>query len=260
VRKTRCFSRIFSVEFLFFANVILCAFLQNLSASGEDTVAAPLDETAVVLRGIAFERYRIPELLKALGVEKVKCYTVTNNAPALKPANKFRLDKLPRLYPPKPPKYIIMADFPLNPGLMPGIVLKSIIRDVKRGSTLVVLGGLFTLNKGFFGSTALAPLLPVELASPWSVVKLKNALRTPGGGVLWAHDLVKANGADVLFESDGRPLWLSKPYGKGGVVVFLGIPSGVAVDGRKLFWSDSRWVAFAAKMINGARKSFSSCR
>jgi hypothetical protein len=65
------------------------------------------------------------------------------------------------------------------------------------------------------------------------------------------HDLNPAKDADVLLESGGRALWLSKRYGKGRIVVFLGIPSGVVSDGGKLFWNDRRWAKFAAKMING---------
>ncbi|MCF6176379.1 MAG: hypothetical protein L3J71_11500 [Victivallaceae bacterium] len=208
-----------------------------------------LENSAIVLRGIAYEYYRLPELLKALRVKNSKIYTITNNAPALTPVNKFRLDRLPRIYPPKAPKYIIMADFPLNKGVMPKIVLKSLIRDVKRGSTLVILGGLFTLNKGEFNATPLASLLPVKVTDCWAVKHLKSPLKTLGGSVAYRHNIPLTIGAETLFAVNEQPLWVSKKYGVGKIIVFLGIPSGHSTASAVLFWEDPRWPSFAAKYI-----------
>ena len=218
----------------------------SISAEGG---SASIENKAIVLLGISSHRYRIPEILKKLKVEKSTKHTITNNAPALHPKNNFRLDKLPRIFPKQPSKYIIMADFSLNKGIVPNIVLKSLIRDIKRGSTLVILGGLFTLNKGEFKTTLLAPLLPVETDAQWAVKKLRTPLKTPGGYVAYIHDLPMTSGSKTLFSVDGQPLWVEKKCGEGKILVFLGIPSSTSKSKMPLFWLDKRWPKFAADMI-----------
>jgi hypothetical protein len=230
--------------------LLLFSLIAICSLNGAEAIKkAPIEDKAIVFRGIAFERYHLPEILKALNIKNVKEYSVTNNAPALTPANKFRLDKLPRIFTKQAPKYIIMADFSLNKGVIPNIVLKSLIKDVKRGSTLVILGGLFTLNKGEFKDTPLAPLLPVKTDSPWAVKKLKTPLETPGGSVAYIHDIPLTADTKTLFSADKKPLWVSKKCENGRIIVFLGIPSGTSESNLPLFWKNNKWPKFAASII-----------
>jgi hypothetical protein len=236
----------FIKKIIFFLPICLLAAQAFSEAKPSKTVIA---NKAVVLRGIAFERYQLPKLLKALKIKDVKTYSIANGAPALMPFNKFRLDKLPRIFVKQSPKYIIMVDFPLNKGVMPKIVLKSIIRDVKRGSTLVILGGLFTLNKGEFSNIPLAPLLPVKVSDIWAVKQLKIPLKTPGGTVAYIHHIPLTAGAKTLFAVKKKTLWVSKKYGNGRIIVFLGIPSGVSKSDIPLFWKNKKWTEFAVKII-----------
>ena len=238
-----------NILLLLFAFIAI--FRLNATEAEKDAAVpkAPIEDKAIVLRGIAFERYHLPETLKALNVKDVKNYSVTNNAPALTPFNKFRLDKLPRIFTKKAPKYIIMADFSLNKGVIPNIVLKSLIKDVKRGSTLVILGGLFTLNKGEFKDTPLAPLLPVKTDSPWAIKKLGTPLETPGGSVVYVHDTPLTADTETLFAVDKKPLWVSKKCENGKIIVFLGIPSGTSESKDSLFWQNKKWPEFAASII-----------
>lgn len=226
-----------------------------IAAEGAGTEEAEvMAYEALVFRGIAFERYKLPEILKELGVKKAIDYTITNRIPALTPENQFRLDKLPPVNSKKACQYIIMADFPLNAGVMPDIAMKSIIKNVKRGSTLIILGGLFTLNKGEFNKTCLASILPVETENIWAVKKLKFPLTTPGGNIVYIHDIHLIPGAKVLYESGSQPLWVAKKCEKGQVIVFLGIPSGIDKDAAGLFWKNPTWIKFAVDMINKGEK------
>ncbi len=228
----------------------LIVYFSFLIAAGAETAETDvLADEALVFRGIAFERYRIPEILKELGVKKTADYTITNLTPALTPENQFRLDKLPPINPKKARKYIIMADFPLNTGVMPDIAQKSIIKDVRRGATLVILGGLFTLNKGEFSQTPFASLLPVKTENPWAVKKLENPLETPGGAVVYLHDIPLVDDAEIIYKSNNQPLWIAGKCEKGRIIVFLGIPSGTAGTATALFWKNPAWAKFAADMI-----------
>lgn len=228
----------------------LIVFFNFMIVAGAVPVEAEvLAYEALVFRGIAFERYKLPEILKELGVKKVIDYTITNRTPALTPENIFRLDKLPPINPKKARQYIIMADFPLNAGVMPGIAIESIIKDVKRGSTLVILGGLFTLNKGEFSTTPLASLLPVKTGNPWAIKKQAVPLETPGGSVIYLHDIPLVDDAEIIYQSNKQPLWVVKKCEKGRIIVFMGIPSGTADTATTLFWKSPAWAEFAADMI-----------
>lgn len=231
---------------------------QFVAAAESVPVKSPTEDVsageALVFRGIAFERYNIPEILKLLKIKKTSYFTITNRTPALNPENQFRLDKLPQVNPKKASQYIIMADFPLNAGVMPDIAMKSIIKDIKRGSTLVILGGLFTLNKGEFNKTCLTSILPVETENVWAVKKLKFPITTPGGNIVYIHDIHLTSGANVIYESGSQPLWVAKKCEKGQVIVFLGIPSGTDKDAAGLFWKNQAWIKFAVDMINKGEK------
>ena len=101
-----------------------------------------------------------------------------------------------------PFQYIVLADMPLKP--IPPYVRKRIIKSVENGGTLIILGGLFTLQKGGFSGSELEPLLPVSIKDLWSeVTALPDA---------------------KVFKFDGRDAVISRTYGKGMVHVVPGNP------------------------------------
>ena len=132
------------------------------------------------------------------------------------------------------PKYIVMEDMPLTK--MSKLDQKNIIRAVKSGSTLIILGGLYTLNKGDFAKSYLEEILPVDVQNPWAIKRFKISIQTPFGPIYNIHDLKLLPNSEVLMTGSGSvPLIVRKNVEKGSVIVFLGIESGKNIwDYRKL--------------------------
>ena len=132
------------------------------------------------------------------------------------------------------PKYIVMEDMPLTK--MSKLDQKNIVRAVKSGSTLIILGGLYTLNKGDFAKSYLEEILPVDVQNPWAIKRFKTPIQTPFGPIHNIHDLKLLPDSEVLMTGSGSvPLIVRKNVEKGSVIVFLGIESGRNIwDYRKL--------------------------
>ncbi len=226
--------------------------ISKLSEPADTEVGAARKGTALLLNGIASERYNIPAMAKELGVNEMKMCSVTNMAPALSAHNTFRIDHLPDLTTPAP-EYIIMADFPMGAGLLHRLVVDKILADVSHGSHLVVLGGVFTLNKGGGQPSGFDGIMPVSLANPWAIKEHVGADIFPDGKLRFSHALAPTGEAAILSAADGGPLWLTKSCGEGRVTVFLGMPCG-ASDSR-MFWQSTDWPSYAAGMIMAAVKS-----
>lgn len=202
---------------------------------------------ARIFIGIAAERYQPALLARSLGAGEVVAYTITNRAPALGEENEFRLDRIPPLTEEAVPGHLLMADFPLNVRNLNALTIRRLVKSVQAGSHLVVLGGLFTLNKGAFAGTDLAAILPVEVADPWAAARIPRVEILPGGGLEFIHVLPPRPGATVLAKAGDRPLWVSWASGGGRVTVFLGIPSGDG--GAAMFWNQAGWIGYATDMI-----------
>ena len=132
------------------------------------------------------------------------------------------------------PKYMVMEDMPLTQITM--VDQKNIIRSVKSGSTLIILGGLYTLNKGDFSKSPLKDILPVDVQDVWAIKRFEKPLNTSFGPVHHIHDLKLFPESEVLLSANGAvPLLIRRKVEKGSVIVFLGIEPGEGVwDYQKL--------------------------
>lgn len=202
---------------------------------------------AAYFKGVAYGRYQIPEIMKGLGINDITTYVITNKPPALTSQNTFRIDKVPPLNGANK-EYIFMVDFPLNKGILKDASMEEIKRNVKNGSTLVILGGLCTLNKGEFQDSLLKDIVPLNMTAPWAIEKLDNKEIFPGGHIQYIHNLIPENKSEVISSIDGKALWISHKHGKGRVVVFLGMPCGKSPQG--LFWESGKWPDYAAEIIS----------
>lgn len=123
------------------------------------------------------------------------------------------------------PKYMIMENMPAS--IFTKFDQRSMIHAVKSGSHLIILGGLYTLNKGEFSKSLLKNILPVAVQNVWAVKRFDKPLTTSFGPVFHIHDLKLLPGAEVLMSANGTvPLLVRKKIGKGSVIVFLGIEPG----------------------------------
>lgn len=119
------------------------------------------------------------------------------------------------------------------------------------GTHLIVLGGLFTLNKGRWDASGLGAVVPVETSDPWRSVDLSPSEIFPGGGIRHVHDLRTRDGSRILQSISGHPVWVTWPRGRGRVTVFLGMPCGRGTG--TMFWDHrERWAEHAAAMIKMA--------
>ena len=132
------------------------------------------------------------------------------------------------------PRYMVMEDMPLPQ--ITKVDQQNIIRSVRSGSTLVILGGLYTLNKGEFSRFPLKDILPVDVQDVWAIKHFEKPLNTSFGPIHHIHDLKLLPESEVLLSADGTvPLLIRRKVEKGSVIVFLGIePGGGVWDYQKL--------------------------
>ena len=213
-----------------------------------DNKTVSLSNKAMVFRGIAADLYQLDKITQVLKVDKVDNFNLTLVGAALYPKNKFQLDRIPHPHPATLPKYIILADMPIG-GVVPIETQKIIVDSVEKGAVLFVFGGLFTLNKGEFQNSHLAQLLPVEMTSPWSVTELKRAKAIdtilPGDPIVkFLHPLKTSPIGKILIKAGTDPFIVVGEYGKGMVVVCLGMPCGDFPAGDTPFWLWSKWPEF----------------
>ncbi len=147
---------------------------------------------------------------------------------------------------------------------------------VKNGGGLVLLGGFSGYGKSrVHVSPLLMDLLPVTTRGLWDLRK------APGDGLLagaderrfahldwkasprvfYYHDVMVKDGASVWLHgsaiADGKettvPLLVSRPYGKGMVLAFLGTEIGDPGTGQTAIWAWSDWGRLLTIMVNAAR-------
>jgi len=213
---------------------------------------------ASVYQGIAFQPYRLGEVVQALGVAQSRVFTVTTLL-AETPRNRFGLDRLPSLLSSTRDEWILMADVPLGPGgPMPEPIQARVCQDVAAGAHLVIFGGLFTLNKGRFGDTPLAAILPFQLSGAWDVARLTTPtpirpVRGPESPcVLFCHPGQLAPDAQVLAWAGEVPFVITHAVGQGRVTVFAGMPCGQFPESRLPFWQWQGWPSFVHQMVTQA--------
>ena len=181
---------------------------------------------AVVLRGIDFDAYDIDGILREFAIREKTVFCDVAIKTGLLMKNEFFLTKSP-LFARMKPALIIMADFPLN-GTLTADDLDELVAEVKNGAKLIVLGGMFTLNKGEFSHQAFNEMLPVRIASPWDIAYSREnfSVRGTEGAVAICHKCSPADGAKVFLQVENAPLLSAVRRGSGAVAVYCGIPGG----------------------------------
>ncbi len=242
--------------------------LKNFKLTPFDTSAtkdAPCD-LVLLFNGLSFGRYGIKDALLANGekADSIREYTLVNPRPALVPENTFLSDKLPASQTIARAKKIVLIDFPFCPqGVLPECVFDDIAGNVRKGSRLVVFGGLCSLGKGGYAESRLADILPVKIGSPWEQKKFAAPAAISAEGntlfnlavgkdapaVLYRHGLELRKEAYVLLRADGEPLLVEWKVGEGTVAVFLGMTCGPAAEYPSLFWKCPGWQILAAQIV-----------
>jgi hypothetical protein len=181
---------------------------------------------AIILRGIDFDAYNIDAILKEFNIKKkpVFCDVAIKTGVLIK--NEFFITKSP-LFSRNKPELIIMADFPFN-GTLNNDEINEIVSEVKNGAKLIILGGMFTLNKGAFYNQNFNNILPVILKKPWDIGYNKDNFPIQGakGAIAIYQKCGISKGAKKILGVENNPLLVSKKCGKGHVVVYCGVPGG----------------------------------
>lgn len=154
----------------------------------------------MIFRGISDTFWPLKELAASLGEKDITEFIV--QLPAHHPGNRnVRFDLQPKPNPSKAPaKNIVLADIPSTP--IPPYTMKMIRLAVENGAKLIILDGLFTLQKGEYAGTVLEDILPVSVKDKWgSAAPLPDA---------------------KIHKHNGRVSIVYKSVGKGMVYVVLG--------------------------------------
>lgn len=216
----------------------------------------------IIFNGISFNRYNIAGNMMKNGVsdKEIRNYYIENTEPALTPENKFFINKMPGYVSMQKAKACILVDCPFGPNqVIPDFVLKNIITNVKDGMNLIILGGLFSLDKGEYKTSYLNDFLPVEIKDAWQIkssdvplpvepssLQFSNIDWKEKPCVYYRHDLVPVKDAEVLLKAGGYPLLISKKCGKGKIVVFLGTVCGPETEQPPVFWKWKNWTELVA--------------
>ncbi|MBT3375363.1 MAG: hypothetical protein HN406_07180 [Lentisphaerae bacterium] len=212
-------------------------------------------ETVLLFHGMSSDQYNLGGLFtETVAAGKTRVYTVRTHGAAIAPRNQLKVDRLPSAATVAKASAIVLVDMPLSPGeCLPPPLLRQLIDAVHNGARLVIVGGMFSLGKGGHSESALNPLLPIEVDSPWGVTRFPEprplcseagplgvALEAPH--VLWYHSVNVKEGATVGMTADGKPMFVSWPIGEGSVSVSLPCPAGnVWSKGTPAFWRTTTW-------------------
>ena len=154
----------------------------------------------MIFRGVSDTHWPLKDLAASFGEKEITEFVLQLPDHHLDNKN-TRFDLQPKPSPSKAPaKYIVLADMPAPP--IPQYALKMIRQTVENGGKLIVLDGVFTLQKGEYAGTVLEEILPVSVKDKWGA-----AVPLPGAKI---H---KHNGRDSIV------YWNA---GKGTVYVVLG--------------------------------------
>jgi len=188
-----------------FANIKLTR--ENASVAGRKRTGT------VVFEGLASDYYRVCDVLAA---ESPRRYLLDGTRYCYWSKNCYKYGKLPGHETLAGARRIVLADAPFQfDDVLPGFVIGDIVSAVEDGAVLVVLDGPFALDKGGYGDTAIARILP------------DGALR-----------------GTAFPEPATRPEILERKVGKGTVKVFRGLKFGAdPADFR------TRFAPWAAKLF-----------
>ena len=120
---------------------------------------------------------------------------------------------------------------------------------VKRGTTLLYLGGLFNLNKGNLQGTIMEKMLPVICGKPFDMKFFDPAVPLDGfpDAKVSAMHLVKAKpDAEIKSSLHGNPFVVVGKYGHGKVIAVTGFSN---VE-RGNFGNSAQWIESIRTIIN----------
>ena len=202
---------------------------------------------AVILRGIDIDSYDLDGIVEAFGIPgKPVCFDVQIST-GLLIKNNFSLSRRP-LFSALKPALIIMEDFPLN-GTLEQSEVRALVSEVKAGANLIILGGMFTLNRGEFRIRELNDILPVKVGSPFDICYKKENFAVEGatGAVAIYQKCAPSDGAEILLKAEGDPLLCVIRKGQGKVCVYTGIPGGRPGNKGEMLHEQKRFPAILKK-------------
>ena len=159
-------------------------------------------------------------------------------------------------------KYALIILSDVTAESLPASVIRRIEGYVKKGGSLLVMGGPYAYGHGRYAEKGLEKMLPVEGAFfdlkwdkegvPFRKTKEHAVTKAVDLGanpmVYWHHQVkVKKTGEVLMAAGDYDPLLVVQPYGLGKVACFLGAPLGDPPKGQKPFWE---WAGFVPLMKN----------
>ena len=153
-------------------------------------------------------------------------------------------------------KYALVVLSDVTADALPASVIRRLEGYVKKGGSLLVLGGPYAYGHGRYGEKGLEVMLPVEghafdliwdkAGVPFRQTKehviLKGVALGASPMVYWHHQVkVKKSGEVLLAAGDYNPLLVVQAYGTGKVACFLGSPLGDPPQGQMPFWDWDGW-------------------
>lgn len=212
----------------------------KLTEITESKAVAGNKEEILVFDGMGSVHHPIKKMLK--GEKKIRTYSWDSTAYNTAIKNNYAFSAFPSFARIQNARLIVFNDAPnLHEALQ-----KQILKAVKDGTELVILGGMFTLNKGGFHASHLGEELPVVFTgNQWALkgahnkpLKLdaKKGLVPANAEMYYYLDLKPAEGAEILATADNGkiPVLLRKKIGKGSITVLIATPCG-AVN-KNSFW------------------------
>ena len=128
-----------------------------LAETKDGSAAVPRTET-LVFDGMASDFYGVPELLKDA---KPRVYTLEFTRANITPKNCFKYSQLPGRATVAKAKRIVLVDAPVDPdGILPPFILDDIVAAVEDGAELVILQGLFSVDRAGYEKSRLKRILP----------------------------------------------------------------------------------------------------
>lgn len=240
-------------------NTCLVANIELRENNDENNELSIIKRTQILIfNGISFNQYRLPECLAG---ELIQQYNMDSTHSMPLPVNAQKFANFPGQKTIAQAKTIILVDTPLGPGdIFPEFIQKDIINTVQAGAKLLILGGLYTLNKGEYQGSHLERILPIELGTPWDMSYFSQPQLIQATSEQFANVLTKPNEVEVVHKlklapdaqvhlttQAGMPLLVSRSCGKGEVWVFGGTVCGTS---EKLFWKTSDWQRIIRKLIS----------
>ena len=220
----------------------------KLTEITDEAGAAVKKDNILVFDGMLSVHHPIKKLLK--GEKNIRTYNWESTGYNTRTTNNYEFSAFPSFSAIERAKMVIINDAPvIQPALQ-----ERVIKAVKNGTHLVILGGLCTLNKGSFQGSPLGAVLPVKLDSKWAIkgahdkpIKLdaKAGLIPENAEMYYYLDLQAADDAEILATADGGktlffsqkkiPVIFQKKLGKGTITVLSATACGPSNE--KSFWN-----------------------